>query len=87
MIPDDVRRAVLAEAHAERRSRMTAVARRLDARSLQTVIEGLRLLAGAAERADAEQRKAAPPMALDADPLVEMMARRARGARSGRPKG
>ncbi len=65
---------------------MTAVARRLDARSLQTVIEGLHLLAGAAERVDAEQRKAAPPMALDADPLVEMMARRAR-ARSGRPKG
>jgi DNA-binding MarR family transcriptional regulator len=75
-------RVMLDEAHAERCARMTATARHLDDEALRKVIEGLHLLAGAAERGDAEQRKAAPAIALDADPLVEMMARRARSHRA-----
>ena len=81
-------RKTLADAHAERRARMNAAAGNLDAESLPKVIEGLNLLATAAERAQgAEQRKAVPPIALDADPLVEMMARRARACRLKETKG
>lgn len=80
-------RTLLSEARAQRRARLRATVHNLEAAALPGIIEGLRLLAAAAERVEAEERErqavepADPPLSPDADPLVEMMARRARSCR------
>lgn len=74
-------RAVLAEANAARQARMSATRRNLDDRAVRIVIEGLTLLAEAAERVEAAEREAAPPFSPDSDPFVELMSRRARTQR------
>ena len=76
-------RAVLADARAERHARLAATVAHLDAEALPGIIEGLRLLAAAAERAEAAGKAEPSPLSPDADPLVEMMARRARSCRRG----
>jgi len=83
-------RTMLSEAHALRHARLRATVRNLEEEALPGIIEGLRLLAAAAERveeAEERERRAAPPadpsLSPDADPLVEMMARRARSCRRG----
>lgn len=74
-------RTILADARASREARLTASAKNLDAESLAKVVEGLRLLGEAAERADV-QGKAESTITMDSDPLVEMMAQRARRGRA-----
>lgn len=76
-------RTVLAEARAERHARLAAAVEHLDAGTLPGIIEGLRLLAAAAERAEAAEKAEPSPLSPDADPLVEMMAHRARRCRAG----
>jgi DNA-binding MarR family transcriptional regulator len=69
-------RAILAEAHAMRQARLEATARNLEPVAIRKVIEGLTLLAEAAERVEAQEREAALPFSPDSDPLIELMSRR-----------
>ncbi|HXG23408.1 MAG TPA: MarR family transcriptional regulator [Chthonomonadales bacterium] len=77
-------RTILAEAHAMRQARLEATARNLEPKAMRKVIEGLTLLAAAAERVEAQEREATPPFSPDSDPLVELMSRRARARRRNR---
>lgn len=77
-------RAILVEAHATRQARLEATARNLEPKAMRKVIEGLSLLATAAERVEAQEREATPPFSPDSDPLVELMSRRAHARRKNR---
>lgn len=77
--------AILSQAHALREARTLATLHHLDEDAFEQVMTGLRLLAAAAEQVDADERRTVPPNlrpdadpSPDADPLVEMMAHRAR---------
>ena len=95
LAPTEMARAILSSERAERDARLLATVSHLDPDALPRIIEGLDLLATAAERVVAEEearQQRAPsssPLSPEADPLVEMMARRARTQRtsSRRPRG
>lgn len=73
-------RVLVAEAQAERRARLAATLEHLDPPAFVKVVEGLRLLAAAAEQIESGSRPPAVSWAGGdgADPLVEMIAGRTR---------
>lgn len=73
-------RVIMADSNAERQARLDATADHLDVRDIDKVIEGLKILANAAEFVEAEERQSAP-RSSDADPMVELMSRRQRSLR------
>jgi DNA-binding MarR family transcriptional regulator len=64
-------RQILADARAVRDARMRATAANIDAAAMQKVIEGLSLLAEAAERVMAEERAAGAMAAADPDAIID----------------
>jgi DNA-binding MarR family transcriptional regulator len=83
-------RDLIGEARQYRQQRMDATLERLDVESIDTVTHALELLAVAAEHVEAKERASQPPMSerageeqvhVSADPLVELIAERARSRR------
>jgi len=70
-------RVLLAEVHAAHRSRMAAVAGRLEAGAYDRVVDGLRALAEAAEAQERDERDAARGVP-EPDPVAELISRRGR---------
>ncbi len=64
-----------------RQARMNATIEKLNARQKRKVIEGLEILATAAEQVEAEERVVAQPMTPESDPLIELISRRRRNRR------
>ena len=72
---------ILAKADALRRSRLSATLRNLDAEAFGKALDGLRLLATAAEQVDGGPPRPANTLSSDVDPVLDMMTRRPRPRR------
>nr|CAA9233923.1 Transcriptional regulator, MarR family [uncultured Armatimonadetes bacterium] len=72
---------ILAKADALRRSRLSATLRNLDAEAFGKALDGLRLLAAAAEQVEDGPSRPANTLSSDVDPVLDMMTRRPRPRR------